>query len=92
MKRRTTTRSVDFTIERREFFVAATPGQIFTLCAQCGKESTFVTPTDAARISASSVREIFQLMESAEIHFIERPDGSVIVCLASLSRVDKFRT
>lgn len=86
MKRRTTTRSVDLTFERREFFVTANSGQLFTLCAQCGKESAFVTPTEAARVSTSSVREIFRLIESAEIHFLETPDRSLLVCLDSISQ------
>jgi hypothetical protein len=90
MRRKRTTRSVEFTFERREFFVVANSGEIFTPCTRCGKKCAFVTPTDAARFSTLSVREIFRLMESAEIHFIEKPDRSVIVCLDSLRRVGEF--
>ena len=42
-----------------------------------------ISPDAAAAIAALTVRSIYRLVESGEVHFIEEPNG-VLVCVGSL--------
>ena len=42
-----------------------------------------ITPDSAAAIAATTVRTIYRLVESGEIHFIEEPNG-LLVCVRSV--------
>ena len=85
MRRKRTSRTVELTVERSEFFVALkSRAPTLAPCAQCGSLTPFVTPAAAARSSGESLREIFRRIEAAEIHFLETPDGRLLVCLDSL--------
>jgi hypothetical protein len=42
-----------------------------------------ISPDAAAAIAALTVRSIYRLVESGELHFIEKPDG-LLVCVRSL--------
>lgn len=87
MRRKRTTRTVELTFERSEFFVALKfRGPTLSPCAQCGGNARFVTLAEAARASGASLREIFRRIEAAEIHFLETPEGSLFVCLDSLNQ------
>lgn len=87
MRRIRTSRTVELTVERSEFFVALKSRERTLLpCAECGGNTRFITPAEAARASGESLREIFRRIEAAEIHFIETPDGALLVCLASLNQ------
>jgi hypothetical protein len=86
MRRKKSTRTVELTVERSEFFVARKPrAPTLAWCAGCGGRAPFVAPEEAAAASGVSVRTIFRQIESAEIHFFETPEGRLLVCLASLA-------
>jgi hypothetical protein len=44
-----------------------------------------VTPEQAAAIVGSSVRAVNQSVEAGRVHFLETPDGGLLVCVNSLS-------
>lgn len=54
-------------------------------CADCARRVPLVTVDDAARISRTSSRTIFQWVEARRLHFTETPDGRLLICLDSLS-------
>lgn len=54
-------------------------------CPACGRESVFVRPEAAARETGISQREIFRQIEAGKIHHLERPDGGILVCFASVA-------
>lgn len=82
MKRRIT-RTV---VETREVIRITTEEQPLLIhCPQCGRESAFVRPDSAARETGISQREIFRQIEAGRIHHLERPDGGILVCLASVA-------
>jgi hypothetical protein len=54
-------------------------------CPACGRESAFVRPEIAAREAGIGQREIFRRIEAGRIHYLERPDGGVLVCFASVA-------
>ena len=56
-------------------------------CPDCGSATEFVTPQIAAVIARSSEREIYRLVESNAVHFVETE--RVLVCLGSLSNYQK---
>ena len=52
-------------------------------CERCGTDATLVTPLAAARALGVSTRLIYARVEAGAIHFTERADGALLVCLAS---------
>ena len=85
MRKTRTTRTVELTVERSEFFAIQNSRlPALALCPQCGTCVPFTTPEVAARAAGTSLRTIFRRIEAAEIHFLEAPEGSLLVCLDSL--------
>ena len=54
-------------------------------CRECGSEAQMITPEQAATISQVSVRAVNQRVEAGSVHFLETPDGRLLVCVNSLS-------
>ena len=44
-----------------------------------------VTPEEAAAIAGISVRSIYARVEAHSVHFVETPDGLLLLCANSLS-------
>jgi len=53
-------------------------------CDACGEAVLMIRPDQAAAVTAKSLRMIFNEIEAAALHFVERPDGMLLVCLNSL--------
>ena len=58
--------------------------EVQMFCPLCGLLSSFVLPEQAAMETGATVRDIFQLVEKASVHFIETSEGLTLVCLVSL--------
>ncbi len=87
MRKKKTTRTIELTFERTEFFAVLKPRKsYFAECAECGGRVPVVTPEEAARASGESLREVFRRIEAAEVHFVETPDGALLVCLDSFNQ------
>jgi hypothetical protein len=55
-------------------------------CAECPKQqSIMVTPEEAAPIVDVKPRTIYRRVEDGMVHFTETREGSLLVCLNSLS-------
>ena len=54
-------------------------------CADCARRVRMVTVDEAAKITRTSSRTIFQRVEANRLHFTETPDGRLFICLDSLS-------
>jgi hypothetical protein len=54
-------------------------------CVGCANEVLMVTPAQAAVIARASVRDINRRVEAGVVHFLETPDGALLVCMNSLS-------
>lgn len=70
------------TITKRRFLIARSSAHEPMSCPQCG--SAMLEPKEAAVCFGIEQREIFQMIESDKVHFIEREHGSVFVCLSPL--------
>ena len=54
-------------------------------CDLCLAESRMITPDEAARVARVTPREIYQWVEARRVHFIEEPEGTLLLCLGSLA-------
>lgn len=54
-------------------------------CDGCQTHTQMLTPDLAAHISGITLRTLFQWIESGHIHFVETPEGSIFVCLESVT-------
>ena len=56
--------------------------QDFMFCEKCKIESVLLPPEKIAKVTNFQIREIYRLIESERVHFIE--NEKVYVCLESL--------
>lgn len=78
-------RRTEVTIHTREVVIlrdAASP--VRTWCAGCAAQRVFVTPQEAARLAGVSARLIYRCVGENKIHFVETPQGTLLVCGDSL--------
>jgi hypothetical protein len=54
-------------------------------CELCQAQSFFTAPEYAARSSPISIRLIYRQLEAGQLHFLEGPNGQVLVCTKSLN-------
>jgi excisionase family DNA binding protein len=54
-------------------------------CAGCASRVRMITVDEAAAITRTSSRTIFQWVEADRLHFTETPDGRLFICPNSLS-------
>ena len=60
-------------------------------CSQCGEQRQMIHPEEAAARAGVSLRAIYRLVETNELHFIETPEGSVLICPNSVTEARAFR-
>ncbi len=74
------------TIETHEVWVVSrTKMSSAVWCEECACQARMLMPEEAALMLHVSLRRIYALVEAGAIHFSERTDGGVLICLASLS-------
>jgi len=83
----TKNRKTEKAVEIHEFYVVrTTSGALPALCDECSVGDAFiVAPEQAALVIHIPVRMIYRWIDSALVHFRETPNGSLIVCLRSLT-------
>ena len=54
-------------------------------CAACDEETNWLLPEEAMAVAGVTLREIFRLIESRQIHFDESAEGFLVVCALSLA-------
>jgi hypothetical protein len=79
------TTTIELTVERHQRLTIRrnnTPTQAW--CAACDAEVLMFNGEDAARLSGQTSRAIYRQVEQGLLHFSERPDGTLLVCVQSL--------
>lgn len=72
--------------EKRELEILARPRiKEKMFCDWCLREVRWLVPEEAMLLAKSSLREVFRLIESGEIHFVENEEGFLLVCAESLA-------
>ena len=65
-------------------------GAIETWCSQCGEQRQMIHPEEAAARAGVSLRAIYRLVEAHKLHFIETPEGLVLICPNSVTQARDF--
>ena len=78
-------RRTEITVETRRTLIIRN-GRPYRLdrCAECGAQAQMTTANEAAILAGVSPRAIYQLIEARKLHFVEMPDGVVLICPNSL--------
>lgn len=76
----------EITIETEQVVVVRRRAQTTaSWCDGCSAFVRMVTPSEAALLTHISARTIYRQAENGELHFTETPEGTLLVCLASLT-------
>lgn len=79
-------KTTEIEIELSETIAYSLPGERFeTFCTQCEALVEMVATRSAAILTHKTEREIYRLVETGEVHFIET--DRVLVCMKSLSDI-----
>ena len=54
------------------------------LCTVCDAQSAMLSIEESSAVCQIGIRAIARLVENMEIHFVELPSGSLLVCVESL--------
>jgi hypothetical protein len=81
------TRRTEKTVEIHEFYAIRTAsGALPALCADClTRDAIMLAPEQAAVLAQVPIRMIYRLLELSAIHYREAPNGSLVVCVRSLT-------
>ena len=78
-------RTLKITVTRREFLYGSSePLCASSWCSQCDGESSLLTPVRAAGLLSVSTREIYRMLESGRVHYLEESYEQLLICLNSL--------
>lgn len=78
-------RKMEITFETEELISIKRFHFLSAFCQKCNANVQMLTTETAAKISGLSEREIFRLIEKAEIHFIEAE--RILICPNSLPAI-----
>lgn len=81
------TRKTEKAVEIHEVYVIrTTSGSMPALCDKCSSGEAFLVPLEqAAALAHVPLRSIYRGVESDLVHYRERADGSLLVCLNSVT-------
>ena len=79
------TRRTEVTIETDEIWIIRRPGSGFqTWCPVCDRQTTMVTPDEAALLTELDGQDIYRQVEAGLIHCAKMPGGILLVCSNSI--------
>ena len=83
-----TKRRTEITIEtERVLVVSRRRVSAVSWCDGCGWRVRMVGPEEASVWAGVSTRHIYRWLEAHRLHFVERNDGLLLICLRSLSEI-----
>jgi hypothetical protein len=78
-------RRIAVTVEKREISISSrTAGREQAHCEHCGREVSMLPVALAAVVAGVQERLVYQWVEAGKVHFLERPNGAILVCEESL--------
>jgi hypothetical protein len=79
-------RRIKVTVEKREISISSNrAGREQAHCERCGREVSMLPVALAAALAGVPERSIYQRVEAGKVHFLERPDGAILICPESLA-------
>ena len=81
------TKKTEKEVEIHEFYVIRSPsGSLPSLCPECSRgDAIMIVPEQATVLAQVPLRTIYRWVESGLIHYKELTNGSIAVCLKSLT-------
>jgi hypothetical protein len=78
------TRHIEISVERQDvsILLPARNG-ILLHCQKCGTKAVMLPVETAAALTGTTPRMLYRWLEEEKLHFIEWPDGSVLLCAES---------
>ncbi|MCI0391249.1 MAG: helix-turn-helix domain-containing protein [Acidobacteria bacterium] len=70
----------------RSLVIRKRGGAVHAWCAGCAEQVRMLTPEESALAAGVTVRTIYRWVEAGKLHFIESPDGLLLICFNSLVR------
>ena len=55
-------------------------GPVCGRCSYCERETAMFAPNEFARLHGLTPREVYRGVEAGKFHFIEKTDGSLLIC------------
>jgi hypothetical protein len=78
------TRHIEISVERHEVSTLRSNREgILLHCQKCGTKVVMFPVDTAAALTGSTPRMLYRWMEEEKLHFIESPDGMVLLCAES---------
>ena len=79
------TKTTEVIIEADEISVACRVARpVLCRCESCAGDVEMVTPETAAFLRGTTARNIYRLVESGAVHFVEMPSGELLICANSI--------
>lgn len=80
-----TKRRTEIIVEtERVIVVPQAPAPLHLWCQNCSMRVEMVTPEQAATLLQVTPRVVYRWVEAQLLHFIEEPDGRVLICRNAL--------
>ena len=77
-------RRIEITVENTLLIIRRSPLPL-VWCAECPAPTQMLAPEEAAALLGVNTRTIYVQVESGRLHFVETPEGKLLVCPNSLS-------
>ena len=87
-----TTKHTEIKLETHEVTIIRTRKRRTAFCEFCQANVWMLSPETAAVLVQSTSRSIFRRVEAGELHFLETPEGALLVCCKSLETAPKGQT
>jgi hypothetical protein len=80
-------RKTEISLEIEEAIAIRTECVVLAHCSECRSQMRMIAANEAGIIAKLRTRDIYRLVETGRLHFIEDPNGLLFVCSASLRRL-----
>ena len=75
---------ITFQTLERTFYRLPNSETVEAICDRCKETVNWLTPSQACALTGSGLRELFRILETNALHFIETEPGSLHICSNSL--------
>jgi hypothetical protein len=78
-------RRIAVTVAKCEILISSnTPVREPSHCERCGRDVSMLPAALAAGLAGVTERLVYQWVEAGKVHFLERPNGAILICPESL--------
>ena len=82
------TRHIEISVEHQEISIRSNRNGVLLHCEKCNTKVVMLPVEAAASITGFTQRALYRWAEEDRVHFIEQPDGAVLLCSESLKTLN----